>query len=375
MRIAMLAPISWPLPPSGYGPWELVAYNLTQELVRRGHAVTLFAAGGSQTDAELVATVPHALETWPAEQRNRPRRFDLETGLLEGPPDPRVLEELHIAQCMERAAAGEFDVVHSHLHVHALVFSRLIRCPLVTTLHGSAWVRAAHPLLKAYREQPFVSLSDAERRFLPELNYVATVYNGIRIEDFPFEPQKDDYLLFAGRLAPEKGAAEAVELARRCGRRLLIAGMIEPQYRDYWERRIAPYVDGDRIRYLGLLSQAELAPVYRKAAAVLFMIHWAEPFGLVAVEALASGTPVIASRKGALPEIVRHGQTGFVVDDLDQAADAVSRLGEIDPRACRSDVEQRFTAGCMAAGYERAYRLAIEQYGDRGKQGGPAAAS
>ena len=227
MRIAMLAPISWPLPPGGYGPWEQVAYNLTEALVRLGHDVTLFAAGGTRSSAKVVTTVPHALSTWPEAERCRTTEFDPDTGHLEGPPDARVLEELHIAACMQRGAEGEFDVVHSHLHVHALVFGRLIRCPLVTTLHGSAWVRATHPILRAYRELPFVSLSDAERRMLPELNYVATVYNGIRIEQFPFEAQKDDYLLFAGRLSPEKGPDRAIEVAKKSGRRLLMAGMIE----------------------------------------------------------------------------------------------------------------------------------------------------
>jgi len=356
MRIAMLAPISWPLPPSGYGPWEQVAYNLTEQLVRLGHDVTLFAAGGSNTSATLVATCPHAFETWPDHERNRPRAFDPVSGLLEGPPDYRVLEQMHIAACMERAAEGAFDIVHSHLHVHALVFSRLVPCPVVTTLHGSAWVRAAHPALLAYRERPFVSISDAERGFLPELNYVATVHNGIHIEDFPFEPEKEDYLLFAGRLAPEKGVAEAIEVAQRSGRRLLIAGMIESQYQDYYDVEIKPHLDGGNVEFLGLLSQAELAPVYRKAAAVLFLINWAEPFGLVAVEAQASGTAVIATRRGALPEIIVEGETGFVVESIDEAVEAVSRLDRIRSEACRRNAELRFTAAVMALGYEAVYR-------------------
>ena len=356
MRIAMLAPISWPLPPGGYGPWEQVANNITEGLVKLGHDVTLFAAGGSRSNAKLVETVPYALETWPAKEKNRPQGYDASTGLLEGPPDSRVLEELHIGACMERAAKGEFDVVHSHLHVHALPFGRLIPCPLVSTLHGATWVRAAHPMFMAYKELPFVSLSNAERTMLPGLNYVATVHNGIRVDDFPFEPVKDDYLLFAGRLAPEKGPAEAVELARRTGRRLLIAGMIEPQHEDYFNTKVKPHVDGKQIEYLGLLSQKDLAPYYRKAAAVLFLINWCEPFGLVAVEAQASGTPVIATRYGALPEIIREGQTGFVIDSVDQAASAVERLGEIDPAACRKNVEERFSLSVMAQGYESVYR-------------------
>jgi glycosyltransferase involved in cell wall biosynthesis len=355
MRIAMLAPISWPLPPAGYGPWELVAHNLTEALVSQGHDVTLFAAGGSVTSATLVETVPHALETWPKAERDRARRFDQRTGLLEGPPDGSLLERLHIAACMERAAAGEFDVVHSHLHVHALVFGRLIGCPLVSTLHGSAWVRAHHAAFMRYRDLPFVSISDAERTLLPELNYVATVYNGIDLDTFPFEKKKDDYLLFAGRLSPEKGPDVAIEIARRAGRRLLMAGMIEPQYQEFYDARVAPHVDGKSVEYLGLLSQRELAPYYRKAAGVLFPINWCEPFGLVAVEAQASGTPLIATRYGALPEIIIEGETGFVVDSAEEAVAAVSKLGGIDPAACRSNVERRFTADSMARGYAEVY--------------------
>ncbi len=356
MRIAMLAPISWPLPPTGYGPWEQVTHNLTEELVKLGHDVTLFAAGGTKSAATVVTTCPHALSTWPKGERERPRKLDPTTGLLEGPPDPRVLENLHIAACMERAACGEFDVVHSHLHVHALGFSRLIRCPLISTLHGSAWVRASHPMLLAYKDLPYVSISDAERTMLPQLNYTATVYNGIRVEDFPFEPRKDDYLLFAGRLAPEKGPAEAIEVAKRSGRRLLMAGLIEPQYQSYYDTRVKPHVDGKWVEYLGLLSQSELAPVYRKAAAVLFLISWCEPFGLVAVEAQASGTPLIATCQGALPEIIVDGRTGFVVDSVGEAVGATERIGGISPEACRENAESRFSAIVMARAYERVYK-------------------
>ena len=361
MRIAMLAPISWPLPPPGYGPWEQVAYNLTEELVTLGHHVTLFAAAGTRSSARVVETVPHALSTWPEPDGSRPRAYDPATGLLEGPPDGRVLEQLHIATCMERAAAGEFDLVHSHLHVHALVYGRLIGCPLVSTLHGAAWVRPAHPIFVKYKDLPFVSLSDAERQLLPELNYVATVHNGIRLGDFPFEADKDDYLLFAGRLSPEKGAAEAVEVAQKSGRRLLLAGMIEPQHQEYYNTKVKPYIDGKTIEYLGLLSQKDLAPVYRKAAAVLFMINWCEPCSMVGIEAQASGTPLIGTRFGYLPEIIRDGQTGFLVDTVDQAAQAVEKLSQLDPTACRRNIETRFAAPVMAKGYQRVYETLVRR--------------
>lgn len=359
MRIAMLAPISWPLPPSGYGPWELVAHHLTEELVKLGQDVTLFAAAGSKTSAKLVATCPHALADWPEEQRRRKRVFDPKTGHLEGPPDDSAWENLHIAACMERAAGGEFDVVHSHLHVRALVYARLISCPLISTLHGAAWARAHHPTLEAYKDLPFVSISNAERRLMPDLNYVATVYNGISLDAFPFDDHKEDYLLFAGRLSPEKGPDDAIEVAKRSGRPLLMAGMIEPQYQSFFDAKVKPHIDGRQVQYLGLLSQKELAPIYRKAAAVLFTINWCEPFGLVAVEAQASGTPLIATRYGALPEIILEGRTGFVVDSIDQAVSAVDRLQDLSPAACRRNVEERFTASAMANGYLRAYESVV----------------
>ncbi len=356
LRVAMLAPISWRVPPVSYGPWEQVVYNLTQELVALGHHVTLFSACGAQTDAEQVETVPYPLGDWPQAERSRPRRYDPATGYLEGPPDTRVWEQKHIAACMEAAAAGRFDLVHSHLHVHALAFSRLIGCSLVSSLHGSAWARWHHPLFLEYRDCPFVSLSEAERQLCPELNYVATVYNGIRLNDFPFEPDKDDYLLFAGRLSPEKGPAEAIEVAKRTGRRLILAGMIEPQYQAHFDAKVKPHIDGKQIEYAGLLTQRELAPIYRKAAAVLFLINWCEPCSMVGIEAQASGTPLIGTRYGYLPEIIRDGQTGILVDDLDGACRAVDRLSELRPEDSRRNCEERFSAPVMAKGYEAVYR-------------------
>lgn len=363
LRIAMLAPVSWPVPLGGYGPWEQVVFNLTEELVGRGHRVTLFAAAGSRTSAELVETVPHPLEMWPEDQRRAPRRLDPESGLLMGPPDFRALEQQHVAACMEAAGGGAFDLVHSHLHVHALVFSRLIPCPMVSSLHGAAWVKALHPVFDRYRDQPYVSLSDAERRFKPDLNYVATVYNGVRLDEFPLSKEKEDYLLFAGRLAPEKGAAEAVQIAERAGMPLKLAGMIEPQHRAYFDEQVKPHVDGRNVAYLGPLSQKELALEYQRAAAVLLPISWCEPCSLVGIEAQASGTPIIGTRCGYLPELVRDGETGFLVDTVEEAAAAVGRLGEIDPRACRANVAARFSAPVMASGYVRVYRRLIGQDG------------
>lgn len=356
LRIAMLAPISWPAPPASYGPWEKAVWNLTEELVQRGHRVTLFAAAGSRSSAELVETVPHPLEMWPEEEVKTPRRLDPESGLLAGPPDFRVLEQQHIAVCLEAARDGSFDVIHSNLHVHALVFSRLISCPMIQSLHGAAWVQALHPVFNRYRDQPYVSLSNAERQLKPDLNYVATVYNGLRMDEFPLCTEKEDYLLFAGRLSPEKGAAEAIEIARRASRPLRMAGLVEPQHRQYFDEKVKPYLDDRNVTYLGCLPQGELALQYQRAAAVLFFISWCEPCSWVGIEAQASGTPIIGTRHGYLPELIQEGETGFLAGDLDEAVKAAGWVDQIDPAACRANIEARFSVQTMAEGYERVYR-------------------
>ncbi len=360
LRIAMLAPVNWPVPPDGYGPWEQVASNLTESLVALGHDITLFAAAGSKTSAHLVETVPYPLSMWPQDEVNSPRRFDRQKGLLVGPPQFDQLELQHIAICMEAARSGQFDIVQSHLHVHALVFSNLIDCPLVSSLHGAAWVEAAHPTFDRYRDKPFVSLSNAERTLKPDLNYVGTVYNGIPLDDFPLCRDKDDYLLFAGRLSPEKGAAEAVEIARLAGRPLRMAGMVEAQYQEYFDTRVKPYIDGKNVSYLGLLSQREVAQQYRRAAAVLFPISWCEPCSMVGIEAQASGTAIIGTHFGYLPELVCEGKTGFLVDTVEAAAEAVGKLDRIDPSACRDNIERRFSLPVMAAGYQDIYYKLLE---------------
>jgi len=356
MKIAMLAPVSWPVPPEGYGPWEQVVYNLTEQLVRMGHEVTLFAASGSVTSAQLVETLPHPFSLWPEEELKIKPGQDPISGLLKGPPSFRALEQLHIAICMEAAHSGDFDVVHSHLHVHALLFGRLIPCPLLTTLHGSAWVLAHHPILERYKDLPFVSISDSERRFKSDLNYVATVYNGIDLNFYSFNEKKEDYFLFSGRLSPEKGAHEAVQIALKAGVSLKLAGMIENQYLDYYHSKIEPFVDGKNIEYVGLLSQKEMIPLYQKARALICPILWAEPFGLVGVEAQACGTPVLGRRRGALVELVKEGENGFLFESIEEAVSLLNRVHEIDPVNCRRNVEERFSSEVMARGYINVYK-------------------
>jgi glycosyltransferase involved in cell wall biosynthesis len=340
----MIAPIAHRLPPEGYGPWEQVVSDLTGGLVAARHEVTLFAPASTVTPAELVVTVPHAIADWP---------------LGEMPPDARVWEEIHIARAMETVARGEFDVVHSHLNVHPLGYARHLATPMVTTLHGSAWNRSIHPALEMFSDLSFVSLSESERDFFPALNYVATVPNGIDCDAVRFSPDDGASLLFVGRMAPEKQPHAAIEVARKTGRGLILAGPIEEKHRDYFDEEVSPGIDGRDVVYLGPLDRAEVLALYSTGMALLMPLAWDEPFGLVVVEALAAGTPVIAWRRGAMPELIRDGVTGALVDDVDGAVAALEDTTWVDREACRRDAEARFSIEAMTRGYLSAYDLAV----------------
>lgn len=346
LRIAVLAPIAHQFPPPGYGPWEQVAYDLVEGLVALGHDVTVFAAGGGHSSGRFVATTTEALEG--------------------STLDPRLTEEEHVFRSIEAVVDGDYDVLHSHVHVHALSFSRFLSCPMVSTLHGAAWNQAHHPLLAAYKDQPFVSISDAERLFLPDLNYVATVYNGIDLASFPLREEKEDFLLFAGRLAPEKAPDLAIDAARRCGARLLLAGMIEPKYRAYFDHEVNPRL-GDGIEYLGERTRPQMAELVSRARGLLMPLRWAEPFGLVVAEAFASGTPVVAWRLGAMEELIVEGVNGFLVDGVAEASAAVGKLADLEPGTIRGLAIDRFSRTAMASSYADVYRRLI----DREKQTTP----
>lgn len=342
--IALLAPITHRIPPLGYGPWEQVVADLTRGLMAEGHEVTLFAPAGTETPADLVDTVPHPMSEWPPDAQS---------------PDPRVWEEIHIATMAAHVADASFDVVHSHLSVHPLGFARFLPVPIVTTLHGAAWNSALHPALERYSDLAFVSLSDSERAFFPGLNYVATVHNGIDLDTFREGAGTGGFILFAGRMAPEKQPHVAIEAARGAGLPLKLAGPIEDKYRDYFSAEVSPLLDGREIEYLGDLDRMAIVEAYGEAAAVIMPLAWEEPFGLVAIEALASGTPVIGWRRGALPEIIRDGVTGVLVDDVSEAVRALENLDRLDRSRCRSDAEARFSLQAMARRYAEVYESII----------------
>jgi glycosyltransferase involved in cell wall biosynthesis len=331
LRIAMLAPISWRTPPRHYGPWELVTSLLTEALVARGVDVTLFATRDSWTAGTLAGVCPAPYSEDPS-------------------IDAKVWEMLHVAHVFERAS--EFDLIHNQADFVPLAFSRLVETPVVTTIHGFSSGRIL-PAFKAYQDRVhYVAISAADRH--PDLRYAATIHHGIKLEDFPFDPDGGEDLLFFGRIHPDKGAAEAVATARQAGRRLVMAGIIQDQ--GYHAEHVAPALDGRRVNYLGAVGGALRTKTLGSARALLHLVNFEEPFGLSVVEALACGTPVIASRRGSMPELIEHGVTGFLVDSVDEAVDAIGRIGEIDRAACRASVATRFTVDRMADRYWELYR-------------------
>jgi glycosyltransferase involved in cell wall biosynthesis len=327
----MIAPISWRVPPRHYGPWERVVSILSEGLIRRGIDVTLFATADSLTSARLVAVAPR--------------------GYSEDPSiDAKAYEGLHIAAAFERA--GEFDLLHNHFDFLPLTYSRLVKTPMVTTIHGFSSARIL-PVFRAYNDiGHYVSISEADRD--PSLDYAATVYHGIPLEEFTFRSEPGDYLLFFGRIHPEKGALEAIEVARRSGRKLVLAGIVQDE--NYFREAVAPSVDGDQVRYVGSVGPAERDALLGGAFALLHLISFEEPFGLSVVEAMATGTPVIAFPRGSMPEIIVDGTTGFLVESVEAAGEALRRVPGIDRAACRAHVESRFSAERMVSDYIRVYR-------------------
>ena len=334
MRVAMLAPISWRTPPRHYGPWELVTSLLTEALVAKGVDVTLFATADSLTKAKLAAVVP--------------------TGYSDDPSlDAKVMEILHVSNLFERA--GEFDLIHNQADFVPLAFSRLVDVPQVTTIHGFSSPRIV-PVFKRYEDRVhYVAISEADRH--PDLKYAATIHHGIPIEEFPFDAQGGDDLLFFGRMHPDKGAAEAIRAATATDHRLVMAGIIQDEA--YYRTEVAPFVDGNRIVFNGPVGGAARIHALGHAKALLHLIGFAEPFGLSVIEAMACGTPVIAYNKGSMPELIEHGVTGFLVDTFDEAVAAIGRIGEIDRRACRRAVEERFTVERMANRYLALYETIL----------------
>ena len=340
MRIAQVAPLWERVPPPGYGGVELVVGLLTDELVRRGHEVTLFASGDSLTLAKL-ESVYH-------------RAFRLEPSISEY----SAYEALQLSRVYKQA--GNFDIIHSHVGYTSLFHAGFVETPTVHTLHG-AFNSDTKQIYTEAREQHYVSISDAQREPIKELNYAATVYNGIDTESHRFyaQPQSEPYLAFLGRISPEKGTHIAIEIAQKSGVPLKMAGKVDRVDVEYFESKIKPHIDGKHIQYLGEANHFEKNELLGNAIAMLFPITWREPFGLVMTESMAAGTPVIARSMGSVPEVIADGKTGFLCETVDDFVNAVRRLKEIDRRACRNHVEMNFSIKSMVDGYLDVYRKAM----------------
>lgn len=336
LRLAMLAPISWRVPPRHYGPWEQFVSLLTEGLVDRGVDVTLFAAADSVTSARLVGTIP--------------------TGYSEDPSlDPKVYEAVHIATVFERAA--EFDLIHNNFDFLPLTYSGLVDTPVLTTIHGFSSEKIV-PVFERYDGRGhYVAISDADRH--PRLHYEATIHHGIRMETFPLVATPGDYLLFFGRIHPDKGTVEAIEVAERAGLPLTIAGIVQDQ--GYFERSVEPLLDGDRVRFIGSVGPEERGAVLGGARALLHLIEFEEPFGFSVIESMACGTPVVATRRGSMPELVLDGVNGYLVDSPDQAVAAIEEAGRLDRNAVRASVERRFDVSRMVEDYIEVYHRIVER--------------
>ena len=334
MKVAIVSSVAWRTPPLDYGPWERVASLLTEGLVARGEDVTLFATADSVTDGALESVLPHGYASDPS-------------------MDGRVWEAMHVGHALERS--GDFDIVHNHLDWLPLAFAGSWEAPLVTTIHGFS----GPDILPAYAHAAsnYVSISDSDRS--PELDYLATVHHGIDLDEFEATTEAGDDLVVLGRIHPDKGTAEAIEIARLSGRRLIICGpVVDPRY---FAEQVEPFLDDERVIHLGSIGPAERSRVLGASAVLLHPIRFAEPFGLAVIEAMACGTPVVAYRRGAMPELIDEGVTGFTVLDSDAAVDAVGRAAALDRAVVRAVAERRFGVERMVEEYLAIYRRLLDR--------------
>ena len=336
LRLAILSPIAWRTPPVSYGPWELFASLLAEGLVALGHDVTLFATADSLTRAKLRSSIPMG---WSEDSSI----------------DAKVAECTHIASVFERAQ--EFDIIHNGFDFLPLTYSKLVSTPVVTTIHGFSSPDIV-PVYERYNDNTsYVAISDADRN--AKLTYAATIHHGIDVDALGPTVDRSDYLLFFGRIHPHKGTAEAIDVARRCGRRLIIAGLVQDE--SYFRDEVEPHLDGHRVKYIGLVEARNRAAVLGGAYALLHLIDFEEPFGFSVIEAMACGTPVIAYRRGSMPELIDHRVTGFLATNADEAIHAVELVEGIDREALRINTRIRFSSETMVAKYVEVYRRVLAE--------------
>lgn len=336
MKIAQVSPLFESVPPKHYGGTERVISYLTEELVRQGHEVTLFASGDSVTAAQLIAPVAESL-------RPDMMRYPW---LAYHTIEMDLLTEL----------ADSFDVIHFHTDYLHFPIAKKLSTPHITTLHGRLDLPELTPLYRRFPDMPLVSISDSQRSPLPWVNWRATVYHGLPPDLYAFEPQPSNYFVFIGRISPEKRVDRAIEIAQQCGVPLHIGAKIDKADEPYFNEHIKPLLRDPLVTYLGEIGERDKRELLEHATALLFPIDWPEPFGLVMIEAFSCGTPVIAYGHGSVPEIMEDGVTGFIVSNQDEAIRAARNIDSIDRRGCRDAFERRFTSAHMAEDYLRVYR-------------------
>lgn len=339
MKIAQVSPIFERVPPKGYGGTERVISYLTEELVRQGHEVTLFASGDSITGAHLVSSIAQSMRP---DQKN-----------------PGWLAYHAIQMDQVASLADSVDVIHFHTDYLHFPLSKALRLPHLTTVHGRLDLPELAPLYRHFQDMPLVSISNSQRTPLPWVNWLETVYHGLPPELYSYRAEAGDYFAFIGRISPEKRVDRAIDIARQCGTRLYIAAKIDQADQAYFDEQIKPLLHDPRIEYIGEIGEREKRELLGHATALLFPIDWPEPFGLVMIEAFACGTPVIAYRHGSIPEVMEDGVTGFVVTNQEEAIAAAHRVGALDRERCRAVFERRFTAAHMAENYLAVYRRVL----------------
>lgn len=336
MKVGILSPIAWRTPPLKYGPWEQVASNIAEGLIKKGVDVTLFATGNSHTNGKLQSVSQTAY----AEDHTI---------------DPKVWECLHISNIMEQAS--EFDIIHNNFDFLPLTYSRLIETPMITTIHGFSSKKII-PVYKKYNHNNFyVSISNSDRS--AELDYIATVYNGINSKHFTFNPNPKDYLLFFGRIHPDKGAWESIQIAKKANKKLVISGLIQDEA--YFEEKVKPYINDKDIVYIGNSGPKERDILLGEAAALLHPISFDEPFGLSVAEAMFCGTPVVAFSRGSMPELIAHNQTGFLVNTIDEAVESLNKVDSISREYCREWALSKFSLEKMVDGYLNVYKQILNK--------------
>ena len=336
MHIAMLSPIAWRTPPQNYGPWENVVSLLTEELVSRGYEVTLFATGNSETSGKLHSVCSQGYEE--------------DNSII-----PKVWECLHISEVFEHAE--DFDIIHNNFDFLPLTYTSFISTPVVTTIHGFSSAGIL-PVYKKYNNKvSYISISDADRS--TELDYIKTIHHGINLNQFDFQPEPEDYLLFFGRIHHDKGTKEAIEIARTCNKKLILAGIIQDE--EYHNKYIVPYLDDKNVVFIGSAGPIQRNQLLGKATALLHPINFDEPFGLSVIESMACGTPVIAFNRGSMPELIENGKNGFLVNTVADAIEVVGQIKNIDRKYCRLYIEQHFTVNQMAEKYIQVYEKILSK--------------